>query len=303
MAPSRTSRRRTTRGPSSRTGTAQPRSNISVTTLSLTYGGLAESFEKKFKKRKIVKQYVYFPLVVERMRIPDVVERLNVQRIDLFLECTTKYNEDLVKLFYTDVVGNFECYEFKYNIGNRVLEVNDDVWKSLFKISPLSSPDDLKITDNVFAPNYEFKFALNSMLKRPYSDNVVASNLFLTSATTGLLKHVDRILHWVVLHIIRPKMGGYSRVYKAEVHLIYVLKHKVKVNWPHYIASMIFALKESGRGIALCYPSFIQSILNRAEVFVARIQCTFVSTNQESCQKSLSLMGYIWDLIAHVYKV
>lgn len=149
------------------------------------------------------------------MHIPDVVEQLNVQIIDLFLDFTTKYNEDLVKLFYTGVVEKFEGYEFKYNIGNMVLEVNYDVWKYLFEISPLSSPNDLKITDIVFAPNYEFRYALNSMLKRPFSDNVIASNLFPTNVTTGLLKHVNRILHWVVTHIIRPKKGGYSRVDKA----------------------------------------------------------------------------------------
>lgn len=89
--------------------------------------------------------------------------------------------------------------------------------------------------------------------------------------TTGLLKPVDRILHWVVTHILRPKQGGYSRVDKAEVHLVYMLKHKLKVNWPHYVASRTFALKESGRGNALYYPSFIQSILNRAKVSVQGI--------------------------------
>ena len=121
------------------------------------------------------------------MCIPEVIERLNAQIIDLFLDCTTKYNEDLVKLFYTGVVGKFEGYEFTCNIGNRVIEVNDDVWKSLFEISPLSYPNDLKITDIVFAPNYEFRNALNSMLKIPFSANVVESNLFPTNVTTGLL--------------------------------------------------------------------------------------------------------------------
>lgn len=95
------------------------------------------------------------------MRIPKVVKRLNAQGIDLFLDCTTKYNEDLVKLFYTSVVGKFEGYEFTCNTGNRVIEVNDDVWKSLFEISPLSSPNDLKITNTVFSSNYEFRNALN----------------------------------------------------------------------------------------------------------------------------------------------
>lgn len=87
---------------------------MSVTALFLLSDGLTESFEKKFKKRTIVKQYVYSPLVVGRMRIPEVVERLNAQIIDLLL----------VKLFYTGVVGKSEGYKFKYNISNRVLLEN-----------------------------------------------------------------------------------------------------------------------------------------------------------------------------------
>lgn len=202
------------------------------------------------------------------MHIPEIVERINFQGIDFFLDRTTKYNEDFVKLFYTGVDGKFEGYKFACNIGNRVIEVNDDVWKSLFEISPLSSPTDLKIIDIVFSLDYEFRNALNSMLKRPFSANVIESNLLPTNETTGLLKPVDRILHWVVTHILRPKKGGYSIVGKDEVHLVYVLKNKLKVNWPHYVASRIFALKESGRGTTICYPSFIQSILNRAKVLV-----------------------------------
>ncbi|KAI5382522.1 hypothetical protein KIW84_070090 [Lathyrus oleraceus] len=108
MASSRTSGRRTARGPFSHTGTAQPRSNMLVTTLFLLSDGLTEYFEKKFKKRTIVKQYVYSPLVAEHMCIPDVVEQLNVQRIDLFLDCTIKYNGDLVKLFYSSPIWSFD---------------------------------------------------------------------------------------------------------------------------------------------------------------------------------------------------
>ena len=103
-------------------------------------------------------------------------------------------------------------------------------------------------------------------------------------------------------HILRPRQGGYSRVDNVEVHLVYVLKHKIKVNWPYYIASRIFALKESGRGTALCYPSFIQSVLCRENVFVQGIPYKSITVHQEFCQKTLSLMGYTWDRSARIYK-
>lgn len=144
------------------------------------------------------------------MHIPNVVESISFQGIDLFLNCIAEYNEDLVKFFYTGVDEKFEGFKFTSYIGNNVVEVNDDVWKYLFEIFPLSSPNDLKIIDNVYAPDYDFRTTLNQMLRKPFSPDVVQSTLFPTNVTTGQLKPLDRILHWIVTHIMRLKQGGYS---------------------------------------------------------------------------------------------
>ncbi|KAI5433687.1 hypothetical protein KIW84_020816 [Lathyrus oleraceus] len=121
------------------------------------------------------------------MHIPNIVERISFQGIDLFLNCITEYNEDLVKLFYTGVAKKFEGFRFTCNIGNNVVEVNDDVWKSLFEISLLSSPNDLKITDSAYASEYDFRTALNQMLRKLFSPEVVQSTLFHTNVTTARL--------------------------------------------------------------------------------------------------------------------
>lgn len=170
---SRASGKRSTRGPSSHIRNAPSRSHVPVTALSLLSDDLAKIYDKKFKNRIVIKQYVYSPLVAGRMCIPDVVERISFQGIDLFLNCITKYNEDLVKFFYTDVAGKFEGFRFFCNIGNHTVEVNDDVWKYLFEISPPSSLTDLKITDNVYAADYDFRTALNKMLRKPFAPEVV----------------------------------------------------------------------------------------------------------------------------------
>lgn len=144
-----------------------------VTSLSLLSDDLAKIYDKKLKNRIVIKQYVYLPLVVGRMHILNVVEHISFQGIDLFLNCVTEYNEDLVKLFYTGVAEKFEGFRFTCNIGNHNVEVNDDVWKSLFEISTLSSPNDLKITDSVYAPDYDFRIALNQLLRKPFALEVV----------------------------------------------------------------------------------------------------------------------------------
>lgn len=209
---SRASGKRSARGPSSHTGNAPSRSHALVTALSLLSDDLAEIYNKKFKNKSVINQYVYSPLVARRMCILDVVERISFQGIDLFLNCITEYNEELVKLFYTEVVEQFKGFIFFCNIGTYTVEVNDDVWKSLFEISQLSSPTDLKITNSVYAPDYDFRTALNKMLRKPFAPEVVQSILFPTNVTTRKLKPLDRILHWIVMHILHPKQGGYSCV-------------------------------------------------------------------------------------------
>ena len=119
--------------------------------------------------------------------------------------------------------------------------VSAHVWKYLFGMWPIDS-DAIKIYDIVLAPNYEFKSSLNFMLKKPYSDRIVNTDLFPRSVTTGTLAPFDIILFWIVCHIIRPKKGGLSRVDKVEVQLLYVLKHKIKVHWPYYFSSRMFDL-------------------------------------------------------------
>ena len=148
MAP-RASGKRSTRGPSSHTVNAPSWSHALVTALSPLSDDLDEIYDKKFKNRTVIKQYVYSPLVAGRMRIPDVVERISFQGTDLFLNCIAEYNEDLVKLFYTGVAEKFKGFRFFSSIGTHNVEVNDDMWKSLFEISPISSPTDLKIIDSV----------------------------------------------------------------------------------------------------------------------------------------------------------
>ncbi|KAI5429973.1 hypothetical protein KIW84_034526 [Lathyrus oleraceus] len=105
-----------------------------------------------------------------------------------------------------------------------------------------------EVTDSHQIEGYEFWSALNDMLKRPYPDHIVNSDAFPRTITAGKLKTGERILQWIVSRILRPKKGGLSRVEQAEVHLMYILKNKQKINWLYYIANRMFSLRDSGRG-------------------------------------------------------
>ena len=92
------------------------------------------------------------------------------------------------------------------------------------------SPVAIKITDTDNFEGCDFKVSLNSMMKHPFSESVVNRTLFPKAVTAGALKPLDCILQWIVSRIIRPKMGGYSRVDHPEVHLVYAIKNKMRIN-------------------------------------------------------------------------
>lgn len=117
-----------------------------------------------------------------------------------------------------------------------------------------------------------------------------------------MLLPLERILQWLICRIIRPKMGGYSRVDQLEVHLIYAIKHRIQIDWPHYIVSRMFELKKSGRGGALGYASLIQLFFNKSGINVLGIPFISISTDQEFTQKNLSMMGHIWDSNEQKYR-
>ena len=107
------------------------------------------------------------------------------------------------------VQGNFEDFEFRYRMNNKNYMIISHVWKYLFQMFPVDS-DSIKNFNSNVAPRYEFKTALNSMLKKPYTERTVNNDLFSKSVSTGALAPLDMILFYIVCHIIRPKKGGYS---------------------------------------------------------------------------------------------
>lgn len=108
--------------------------------------------------------------------------------------------------------------------------------------------------------NFYWSVHLNEILKAPHAED------YYDPITTGNLKMVPRILLWVVSHILRPKNGGFSRIVNAEIHLVYILMHKVKSKWPHYFVSRMFSIKKCNKGTSFYYPSMISKSLNYFDI-------------------------------------
>lgn len=240
-----------------------------------------------------MKQFLGYGLTLSRLRLPEVVDLLRHQKLIPLLQCDTEYNENLVKLFYASLVGNFEGSSFTFSVQNNKISVGPRMWQEIGIYPPQDG--DAKITDSCVLAGFEYRNALNSMLKIPYPERIVHSTLFPRTITAGMLLPLERILQWFVCRIIRPKKGEYSRVDQSEVQLIYAIKNRIQIDWPYYIVSRMFELKKSGRGGALGYASLIQTLFNKSGINLSGIKFVSISPDQEFTQKTLSMMGHIWD--------
>lgn len=131
---------------------------------------------------------------------------------------------------------------------------------------------------------------MNELLKNPRSDDCY------DPITIGQLKMVPRILLWLVSHGLHPKNGRFSKIDFAEIHLVYILLNKIKINWAHYFVSHMFAIKECNKGTSLCYVSVIAKILNYFNIGMPNLTYRSPDQAQEFFQRTLTNMGYFWNI-------
>lgn len=112
---------------------------------------------------------------------------------------------------------------------------------------------------------------------------------------------VPTILLWFVSHVLNPKTGGFPRIDNAEVHLVYILLNKIRINWANYFVSQMFSIKDCNKGNSFCYVSMIVKILNYFNIWMPNLQYKSLSMAQEFSQRILINMGYFWDENHRVY--
>lgn len=97
---------------------------------------------------------------------------------------------------------------------------------------------------------------------------------------------------WLVSHVLRPKNGGFFRVDSAEIHLVYILVNKVKVNWPRYWVSRMFDIKKCNKGTSFCYNSTVAKILNYFKIGIPNLSYKSPGPSQEFSLITLTNMNY-----------
>lgn len=97
------------------------------------------------------------------------------------------------------------------------------------------------------------------------------------------------------------KNGGFSRIDYSEVHLIYILLNKVKINWRHYIFSRMFTIKKCNKGTSFIYVSMILKILKFFNICLFNLSYKSPRSTQEFSQRTLTNLGYVWNVQRMTY--
>lgn len=95
-------------------------------------------------------------------------------------------------------------------------------WSEVFGITMLSH--EATMSDHSFHRDFDLISYLNYCLKAPSPEDN------LDKVSIGYLKRNQHSLYWIVTHMLHPRKRGHCRIDIAEVHLMYLLQNKVKIN-------------------------------------------------------------------------
>jgi hypothetical protein len=187
----------------------------------------------------------------------DIAEIIETKQLDSFCDLQTKYNETVVRILYAGLQERNGA-EFEFRWKNKTYKFTVDMWFELFGMSTGS-----RITG-------ENLLAYSELSQVDYDSNVFISSITRNgnipeTMGTGKLSVNARVVYWIVSHILRPKSAS-SRMDRKDIDLMFLLMEDRKVDWPFYIVSRMFDLRNSSRDQSFGYCSLIASILKKFKV-------------------------------------
>jgi len=110
----------------------------------------------------------------------------------------------------------------------------------------------------------------------------------------------DKLLHWVVVKIIMCKQHNYGRIDDFYLSVMWLLKNKIKVNWPLFFSNYMISYKNECRK-RLPYPSFISCLLKFNRVPSVNTLLTTPSDSSGLDEKAIQTMHYVKDSKGNSY--
>jgi hypothetical protein len=194
---------------------------------------------------------------LKNLHLNDIAEILENEQLDTFCDLQTKYNDTLVRIFYAGLQERNGA-EFEFRWGSKTYRFSANMWFDLFGMSTGS-----RITG-------EDLLAYSETSQVDYDSNVFTSSITRNgnipeTMGTGKLNVNARVVYWIVSHILRPKSAS-SRMDRKDIDLMFLLMEDRRVDWPFYIVSRMFDLRNSSRDQSFGYCSLIASILKKFKV-------------------------------------
>ncbi|KAK2436952.1 hypothetical protein QL285_021904 [Trifolium repens] len=209
------------------------------------------------RNRSILSQKSVNTETLRNLRLDDVAEILETEQLDSFCDLQTKYNDTLVRIFYVGLQErNGAKFEFRW--GRKTYRFSANMWFDLFGMSTGSriTGEDLLAYSEVSQVDYDSNVFISSITRNGNIPETMG---------TGKLTVNARVIYWIVSHILRPKSAS-SRMDRKDIDLMFLLMEDRKVDWPFYIVSRMFDLRNSSRDQSFGYCSLIASIVKKFKV-------------------------------------
>lgn len=102
------------------------------------------------------------------------------------------------------------------------------------------------------------------------------------------------MLHLVVVKIITSKQHNHGRIDDYDLSIMWLLKNKIKVNWPLFFSNHMISYKNDSRK-KLQYPSFISCLLRSDRLTSVDTLLTKPSEVSRLDAKAVQKMQYVKD--------
>ncbi|KAK2374658.1 hypothetical protein QL285_075604 [Trifolium repens] len=234
------------------------------------------------KEKKVIPQNVVDVENLEELHLSEVAEIIKRENLITFCNLKRPYIEDLVRIFYSGLQEQNGA-EFEFCIGKKIYKFSNNLW---FKLFGLVTDNNLQKFTDVDGPKYNMTEFASSLTRNGKSPNGKA----------GRLKKGPRVLLWIVNHILRPRGGSYSRLDWKDIDLMYLMMERKKMDWPHYIVSRLFALRDSKKDHCFGYSSWIATILDHFKI-TYKVAGSWINPKRDQIfsMTQMKKMDYKWN--------
>ncbi|KAK2356462.1 hypothetical protein QL285_093792 [Trifolium repens] len=250
MAPRTKSRK----GKEAETSGAAVVANLGLREEEFVHKDCITTYTQYCRTRSILPQKSVNTETLRNLHLNDIAEILENEQLDTFCDLQTKYNDTLVRIFYAGLQERNGA-EFEFCWGRKVYRFSAAMWFDLFGMSTGSriTGEDLLAYSESSQVDYDSNVFISSITRNGNIPETMG---------TGKLNVNARVIYWIVSHILRPKSAS-SRMDRKDIDLMFLLMEDRKVDWPFYIVSRMFDLRNSSRDQSFGYCSLIASILRK----------------------------------------